>query len=57
MTATRFEIRSRKPYAGGREFGDLGPFEHIEGRIEYAVDPLHPANSRIVDLDLAPARS
>ena len=54
MTATRFEIRSRKPYAGGREFGDLGPFEHIEGRIEYAVDPLHPANSRIVDLDLAP---
>ena len=54
MTVIRFDIHERRPYAGGRDFGDYGPFEHIEGRVEYAVAPGHPANAGIVDLELAP---
>lgn len=54
MTAIRFEIDDRKPYAAGETFGDFGAFEHIEGRVEYAVTPDHAANRAIVDLDLAP---
>ncbi len=54
MTAIRFEVHERKPYAEGRAFGGFGAFEHIEGRIHYAVAPDHPANAGIVDLDLAP---
>ena len=54
MTAIRFDIHHRKPYADGEAFGDFGAFEHIEGRIEYAVAPDHAANRPIVDLDLAP---
>ena len=54
MTAIRFEIHDRKPYAAGAAFDDFGAFEHIEGRIEYAVTPGHAANRGIVDLDVAP---
>ena len=53
MTVTQFQIFKRELYADGRSFGDYGPFERIDGRIEYAVDPDHPANSDIVDLALA----
>ena len=45
MTVTRFQIFKREPYADGKSFGAYGPFERIEGRIEYAVDPDHPANA------------
>lgn len=54
MTAIRFEIHDRKPYAASDTFGEFGAFEHIEGRIEYAVAPDHAANRGIVDLELAP---
>lgn len=51
---TRFEITSREPYADGRGFGEVGPYEKIEGRAWFAVDPVHPANAEIVDLEFAP---
>ena len=54
MTVTRFQISKREPYADGKSFGAYGPFERIEARIEYRVDPDHPANADIVDLALAP---
>lgn len=54
MTAERFEVTERRPYAGGRLFGDFGPFEICEGRIHYAVDPESPRNAAIVDLANAP---
>lgn len=40
--------------AGGRSFGPAGPYELIEGRILFAVDPANRYNARIVDLDRAP---
>ena len=54
MSVERLEITRRAPYAGGEAFGDAGPYEQIDGVAHYALDPDHPANAGIVDLDLAP---
>ena len=54
MTAESFEVTARRPYAGGRLFGDFGPFEICEGRIHYAVDPESLRNAAVVDLANAP---
>ena len=48
------EIASREPFGDGVE-GRVGPYERIRGRVIYALDPEHPANQRIVDLDRATA--
>ncbi|MCI0683208.1 MAG: hypothetical protein L0Y71_13990 [Gemmataceae bacterium] len=50
-----FKILHREPYADGKSFGDVGPYEKIVGIARFAVDPKHPRNKVIVDLDLAPA--
>ena len=47
------EIASREPFAEEIQ-GTIGPYERIRGRVIYAIDPRHPANQRIVDLDLTP---
>ncbi len=51
---TRIEIESRQPFADGREFDNVGPYERLTGRAYFAIDPGDPANARIVDLELAP---
>ncbi len=54
MPLTRFEIRSRQPYAGAKSFGRAGAFEQADGIAHFAVDPMLAANASIVDLKLAP---
>ena len=54
MTVESFEVTEHGPYAGGRLFGDFGPFEISHGRIHYAVDPESPRNAAVVDLVHAP---
>ena len=54
---TRLEIESRRPYAEGAASGEAGPYERLDGTIHFAVDPGHPANRLIVDLDTAPRDS
>ena len=51
---TRVEITTRRDVLGGRTFGSSGPYEHIVGRLHFAVDPTDPRNRVIVDLDKAP---
>ena len=51
---TRVSILSRGVVADGQPFGAAGPYEKLVGRIEFALDPAHARNARIVDLDLAP---
>jgi hypothetical protein len=48
------EIIHREAYAGGKSFGDTGPYEMITGIARFAVDPKHARNRAIVDLPLAP---
>ena len=54
MAVTQFEITSRRPLAEGREFGDVGRYEEVQGILRFAVDPNHESNSRITDIGLAP---
>ncbi len=48
------EIHTREEFAGGKEFGSAGAYEKLVGVARFAVDPAHPRNKAIVDLDLAP---
>jgi hypothetical protein len=53
MAVTRLDIHAREPYEGGAAFGAVGPYERLDGTIHFAVDPAHPANAAIIDLDRA----
>ncbi len=46
MAVAHLEVTNRRPF----------PFdyERIDGKLHFAVDPTHPTNSRVVDLDKAP---
>jgi hypothetical protein len=50
----RIEIDRVEPAFEGRSFGDTGPYEKIVGRMVATVDPDHPLNRVIVNLDKAP---
>jgi hypothetical protein len=50
----RIEIESRTPFAEGAEFGQVGAYELLKGRLHLEVDPDHERNTRIVDLQYAP---
>jgi len=54
MPVTRFEITLRRPLAGGAAFGDTGAYEELKGRLHFTIDPLHPSNTRITDVERAP---
>ena len=54
MPVETFEIVRRGPYAEGKSFGAAGVYEMIEGVLHYAVNSNDTANTRIVDLALAP---
>ena len=48
------EIETRREIADGQAFGESGPYEELVGRIHFLIDPRHPRNQVITDLDLAP---
>jgi hypothetical protein len=53
MAVVRFEVKTRQPLADGREFGDVGRYQQFDGTAHFAVDPTHPLNRAITDIDLA----
>ena len=54
MAVLGLEIKTRQALAGGREFGDVGRYVQLDGTAHFAVDPAHPLNRVITDIDLAP---
>jgi hypothetical protein len=54
MAVTALEIKTRQPFAGGRDFGSVGHYIQLDGTAYFAVDPAHPLNSCITDIQLAP---
>jgi hypothetical protein len=50
----RVDIAERGIIAGGKSFGEVGPYEKIEGTLHFEFDPDNEANAAIVDLSLAP---
>lgn len=51
----RLDIVSRGPAFDGKVFDDAGAYEKIVAVARLRIDPHHPANRAIVDLDKAPA--
>jgi Alpha/beta hydrolase domain len=51
---TRLEILRTEPFAAGMVFGERGAYEKVVGRFHGELDPAHPLNAGIVDLDKAP---
>ncbi|MEO8259149.1 MAG: alpha/beta hydrolase domain-containing protein [Acidobacteriota bacterium] len=50
----RVEVTSRRDVVGGRAFGPAGSYELVAGRVHFVVDPEHPRNTVVADLDKAP---
>jgi hypothetical protein len=53
MAIIALELKARQSFAGGRGFGVVGPYLQLDGTAHFAVDPGHPGNRCITDLDLA----
>jgi len=54
-STVRLEINERlTPVFAGAEFGAVGAYECISGTVHGALDPVHPLNATIVNLDKAP---
>ena len=51
---TAIEITARAPFVGGAEFGATGAYERLDGIAIGELDPTHPANRGIVNIDKAP---
>lgn len=49
----RVVITERTVFAGGHQFGQVGAYERIRGKLHYEVDPDNPRNQQVVDLQLA----
>ena len=54
MPVVTLDITHCSPFMEGRPFGDVGPYQWLEGMVHFAVDPLHPCNAAITDIELAP---
>ncbi len=50
----RFVVEQRRSFAGGMAFGDVGPYERLDGTAFMEVDPNDPLNAVIVNIDKAP---
>jgi hypothetical protein len=50
----KVEIASRADLLGGKSFGTAGAYEKILGKVHFSIDPTHPRNKPIIDLDKAP---
>jgi hypothetical protein len=54
---TRWEIVKREPYANGKSFAAIGPYERWTGKVHYALNPRSEPNRAIVDLDRVPTNA
>ncbi len=50
----QLDVATETPFAQGEAFGETGPYRLLTGTANFAVDPSHPRNGAITDLDLAP---
>src|SRR5713101_5150547 len=50
---TRFVVEQRRSFAGGTIFGNVGPYERLDGTVYMEVSPLDPLNAIIINIDKA----
>ncbi len=53
-SVVRVKVDTRRPVLEGRSFGLAGPYEVVEGKVYFAIDPANKANRVVTDIDLAP---
>src|SRR5262245_52463528 len=54
MAVITLEIKTCGPFAQGMAFGNVGPYQLLDGTVHFAVNPDHPDNAGITDLQHAP---
>lgn len=54
MPVIDFKITLKRLLADGAVFDAVGSYEELTGRLQFAIDPGHPANCAIADVELAP---
>src|ERR1700719_581443 len=50
----RVVVEHVRPVLDGTPFGNVGPYERLDGTVYFEVDPRDPLNAVIVNLDKAP---
>src|SRR5438093_6927488 len=50
----RLVVEQKRLIADGKSFGDVGPYERLDGTVYIEIDPRDPLNAGIVNLDKAP---
>ena len=50
----RLEFESKTPFAGGKSFGNVGPYERLLGMVSFAIDPNEKDLPFVCDLEFAP---
>jgi hypothetical protein len=50
----RFVVEQTRSFAEGMSFGDVGPYERLDGTAYMEVDPRDPLNAGIVNLQRPP---
>lgn len=50
----RLVVEQKRLIADGKSFGEVGPYERLDGTVYIEVDPRDPLNAGIVNLDKAP---
>jgi hypothetical protein len=53
-TIIDYRVTDRRPFAGGQDFGQVGPYERLTGRVTFRIDPDAPAMAGVTDIALAP---
>jgi hypothetical protein len=54
VAVAALEVKTRQALASGRDFGSVGRYTQLDGTAHFAIDPNHPLNRCITDIDLAP---
>lgn len=50
----RLQFESTAPFAGGKSFGNVGPYERLLGMVSFAIDPNEKDLPFVCDLEFAP---
>ena len=50
----RLVVEQKRPVAAGKGYGNVGPYERLDGTVYIEVDPRDPLNAVIVNLDKVP---
>ena len=50
----RLEFEGTTPFAGGKSFGNVGPYERMLGMVHFAIDPNEKDLPFVCDLEFAP---